>query len=64
LGDNPLEDGATAPVGHMHIEQDHVRNSFNNHLDGRFDLVGFTDQVNLVSQFRSNAGANECVIIY
>jgi hypothetical protein len=63
LLDNGLQNSAAASAWHMDIEQNDIRLSFDDHFNGRPDLISLTNYLDLIAELGACSRANQGMII-
>src|SRR5579875_1389505 len=58
-----LDHGLPASEREVHVEEDHVGESLEDHLDGGSDLVGLAHHLDGVAELGAHAGAKEVVVV-
>ena len=59
-----LEHALTAASGHVHIEQYHVRASFQDHLRRGLDLVRFAHDLDTIAQLGTDSRTDQGVVVH
>ena len=57
------DDARTATAGHVHIDQHDVGIAFADHLDGRVDVGGGTDHVDVVVQLGAHPREEQLMVV-